>query len=266
MADYRAARERRLAAAEFRPTAPAVRAAAQAALAASGTILCEWEARRALAGYGIGDRNGGKLARSAEEAEAAASALGLPVALKVQSPDIPHKTEAGVVLLGLAGSDDVRAGYVRVLAAAQRHAPDARILGVLVQPMAPPGREVILGISNDAQWGPLLMVGLGGIFVEVLADTALAPVPLDHDQARALIAGLKGARLLGGYRGAPPADLDALAALMVDLSRFAHDHADAIAEIDLNPVLVHPRGVSVVDALIVRRGASAGTKKAAIGE
>jgi acetate---CoA ligase (ADP-forming) len=254
MADYRAARERRLAAAEFPPTAPAVRAAARAALAAAGPILCEWEARRALAGYGIGDGNAGKLACSAEEAEAAAAALGLPVALKVQSPDIPHKTEAGAVRLGLSTPAEVRAGYARVLAAAQQHAPDARILGVLVQPMAPPGREVILGVSNDAQWGPMLMVGLGGIFVEALDDTALAPVPLDHGEARALIARLKGARLFAAFRGEPAADLDALAALMVDLSRFAHDHADAIAAIDLNPVLVHARGVSVVDALIVQRG------------
>jgi acyl-CoA synthetase (NDP forming) len=261
MADYRAARERYLAAGEFRPTAPAVRAAAEAVLRASGLILCEWEARRALAAYGIGDGNAGKLARSAEEAEAAAAALGLPVALKVQSPDIPHKTEAGAVLLGLATPADVRAGYAHVLAAAQRQAPGARILGVLVQPMAPPGREVILGVTNDAQWGPLLMVGLGGIFVEALDDTALAPVPLDHDAARALIARLKGARLFAAFRGAPAANLDALAALMVSLSRFAHDHADAIAEIDLNPVLVHARGVSVVDALIVRRGASVRTHK-----
>ncbi|HLH92285.1 MAG TPA: acetate--CoA ligase family protein [Xanthobacteraceae bacterium] len=266
MADYRAARERHLAATEVRPTAPAVRAAAQSALGAGGAILCEWEARRALAGYGIGDGNAGKLVRSAEEAEAAARALGGPVALKVQSPDIPHKTEAGAVLLDIATPAEARAGYARVLAAAQRHAPAAHILGVLVQPMAPPGREVILGISNDAQWGPMLMVGLGGVLVEALGDTALAPVPLDHDQARALIARLEGARLLEAFRGAAAADVDALADLMVNLARFAHDHAETIAEIDLNPVLVHPRGVSVVDALIVRREAGAPADKVAIGE
>jgi len=254
MADYRAARERRLGAAEFRPTAPSVRVAAATALKAAGTVLCEWEARQVLAGYGIGDGGAGKLARSADEAEAAARALGVPVALKVQSPDIAHKTEAGAVLLGLATPADVRAGYARVLAAALQHSPNARILGVLVQPMAPPGREVILGVTRDPQWGPLLMVGLGGIFVEALDDTALAPVPLDLDQARRLIARLKGARVFNAFRGEPAADVEALADLMVSLARFAHDHADAIAEIDLNPALVHPRGVSVVDALIVRRG------------
>jgi len=254
MADYRAARERHLAAAEFHPTEPVARAVTQTALAASGPILCELDARRALAPYGIGDGQAGKLARSADEAAAAAREFGGRVALKVQSPDIPHKTEAGAVLLDVAMPAEAHLGYLRVLAATKRNAPQARILGVLVQPMAPPGREVILGVKNDAQWGPMLMVGLGGIFVEALDDVALAPVPLDRDQARALIARLKGARLLDAFRGEPAADLDALADLMVNLARFAHDHAGAIAEIDLNPVLVHARGVSVVDALIVQRG------------
>ena len=113
----------------------------------------------------------------------------------------------------------------------------------------------------------MLMVGLGGILVEVLDDIALAPVPLDHGQARALIARTSvGALLAAAFRGAPPADVDALADLMVKLARFAQDHADAIAEIDLNPVLVHPHGVSVVDALIVRRAAAAPVRKSAIGE
>ena len=121
--------------------------------------------------------------------------------------------------------------------------------------MAPAGREVILGVNRDATWGPLLMVGLGGVLVEALGDVALAPVPLDHAAARALLGRLKGAALLGAYRGAPPADIDALVELMVRLSQFAADHADEIAEIDLNPVIVHAKGqgVSIVDALIVKQ-------------
>ena len=121
--------------------------------------------------------------------------------------------------------------------------------------MAPPGREVILGVNRDATWGPLLMVGLGGVLVEALGDVALAPVPLDRAAARALIGRLKGAAVLGAFRGAPPADSEALADLIVRLSQFAADHADAIAEIDLNPVIVHAKGqgVSVVDALIVKQ-------------
>ena len=118
-----------------------------------------------------------------------------------------------------------------------------------------PGREVILGINRDERWGPLLMVGLGGVLVEALGDVALAPVPLDRDAALSLLGRLKGAAVLGPYRGQAAADTDALADLMVKLSQFASDHADDIAEIDLNPVIVHNKGdgVSVVDALIVKR-------------
>jgi len=195
------------------------------------------------------------LAQSAADAEAAALGIGKPVALKVQSAQIPHKTEAGAVALNVPAAD-ARTACERVLASARRHAPNARIDGVLVAPMARPGREVILGINRDPRWGPMLMVGLGGILVEAMADTALAPVPLDHDAARALIGRLKGARLFEAFRGAPPADVDALAELMAKLSHFASDHADTIAEIDLNPVIVHAKGegVTIVDALILKSG------------
>jgi acyl-CoA synthetase (NDP forming) len=141
----------------------------------------------------------------------------------------------------------------------------ARIDGVLVQPMAPPGREVIIGVNRDPTWGLLLMVGWGGVLVEALGDVALAPVPLDHAAARALIARLKGAQMLGPYRGQPPADTEALVDLMVRLSQFAADHGDEIAEIDLNPVIVHPRGegASVVDALIVKRSVEPAERRGA---
>ena len=121
--------------------------------------------------------------------------------------------------------------------------------------MAPAGREVILGINRDQRWGPLLMVGLGGVLVEAVRDVVLAPVPLDRDAALALLARLTGAALLGPYRGMPAADTGALADLMVKLSQFACDHAEDIAEVDLNPVIVHGDGVTVVDALIVKRTA-----------
>ncbi len=256
MADYRAVRERFTRPAEIDSVAPRARAEARKALAAARPVLCEWEARPLLAAYGIGGGNAGTLARSADEAEAAARAFRAPVALKVQSPDIPHKTEAGALALGLTTPEEVRAAYDRVLAAAKRHTPGAHILGVLVQPMARPGREAILGIKRDDHWGPMLMVGLGGVLVEVLGDVALAPVPLGRDDARALLARLKGSGLFEAHRGAPAADVDALVDLMVRLAQFAADHADEVAEIDLNPVLVHPKGqgVSVVDALIVKRG------------
>jgi acyl-CoA synthetase (NDP forming) len=189
------------------------------------------------------------------------------VAVKVQSADIPHKTDAGAVALNLAGAEVVRAAYYRVLAAAERYAPAAHIEGVLVQPMAPPGREVILGVTRDPTWGPLLMIGLGGILVEAMGDVALAPVPLDGVAARALIGRLKGTQVFGPYRGMPPADTEALADLMVRLSQFAADHADDVAAIDLNPVIVHAQGegVSVVDALILRQNNQRTDRRGAAG-
>ena len=259
LADYRAMRERLARKPEIAAISIAARDTVHAGLAGPDKVLAEWQARPLLAAYGIGSVEFGTLARSADEAEAAVRKSGGPVALKVQSPGIAHKTEAGAVALNITG-DTARATYERVLAAAKRHAPQAHIDGVLVQPMAKTGREVILGIKRDERWGPLLMVGLGGVAVEALGDVALAPVPLDKDVALRLIGGLKGAALFGAHRGAPPADADALADLMVRLSHFAADHAGDIAEIDLNPVIVHERGVSVVDALIVKR---AGERRAA---
>jgi acyl-CoA synthetase (NDP forming) len=175
--------------------------------------------------------------------------------MKVQSPDIPHKTEAGAVALDVApDADAVRSAYDRLLANARRHAPEARILGMLVQRMAPPGREMILGVKRDATFGPMLMAGLGGVHVEVFKDVALAPLPVAEVEARDMLGQLAGLPLLGSFRGQPAADVDALVDVMVRLARLASDHADTIAEIDLNPVLVHDagRGVSVVDALIVK--------------
>ncbi len=255
MADHRALRERSLQPANIVAPASPTRAKVAVLLAAAPLVLSEYRARALLAAYGIGTQNAGELVHSGDEAAAKAQAMGRPVALKVQSADIPHKTEAGAVALNLADANAVRAAYDRVLTAAKRYVPTAQIDGVLVQPMAPPGREVILGANRDPTWSLLLMVGLGGFLVEALDDVLLAPVPLDADGARALIGRLKAVAVFGRYRGLPPADIGALADLMVRLSQFAADHADEIDSIDLNPVIVHGEGegVSVVDALIVKR-------------
>jgi acetyltransferase len=264
MADYRALREGLLHPVESVAVPAPARDKVHAMLAEAAAVLCEWRARPVLGAYGIGSTDFGKLARSADEAEAAARTFGDSVALKTQSAEIPHKTEAGAVLLNVA-AERARAAYEQVLANAKRFAPKAHIDGVLVQAMAKPGREVILGVNRDARWGPLLMVGLGGVAVEALGDVVLAPVPIDKDAALRLIGSLKGAALLGAHRGAPPVDIEALAKLMVRLSQFAADHADDIAEIDLNPVIVHAKGegLSVVDALIVKR---AGAERRAAAE
>ena len=263
MGDYRALRERILNKPQVACTPHPAFDQVRAALGASALVLSEYRARSLLEAYGI-NGNIGVLAGSAAEAEAAARMIGGPVAVKVQSVDIPHKTEVGAVALNVA-PEDTRAAYERLLESAKRFVPTAEIEGVLVQPMAPAGREVIVGISRDESWGPLFMLGLGGVMVEAVRDAVLAPVPLDHEAALALIHRLKASAVFGSYRGMPPGDTRALADLMVKLSQFAFDHADDIAEVDLNPVIVLGKGdgVTVVDALIVKRAAQGAERRTA---
>ena len=253
MSEYRTFRERFLRAPEITTGSSATRSSAKAALDSAGLVLCEYQARPVLAEYGIGDGQA-RMVKSAQEAVDIAAGIDGPVALKVQSPDILHKSEAGAVALSLRVADDVRAAYDKIMASAKAYNSSADIHGVLVQPMAPAGQEMILGVNQDEKFGPILMVGLGGIHVEVLKDVAFSPVPFGTDDAHRLLDQLKGAALLHGVRGEAPADIDALVDLMVRLSKFAADHGEQIAEIDLNPVLVHPKGqgVSIADALIVK--------------
>ena len=255
MAAWRAHRERYLATPDVQHARSAHFDAVAAALANAPVVLTEARAKPLLAAYGIGNNENETLVRSRSEAVTVARAIGGAVVLKVQSSDIPHKTEAGALALALVGDDAVGAAYDRILASARAFAMAAKIDGVLVQPMARPGREVIVGINRDPHFGPMLMLGLGGIAVEVLGDVVLAPVPLSLSEAHAMVERLKGVRLFGALRGQPAADVGALCRLMVNLSCFAADHADTIAEIDLNPVIVHAEagGVTVADALVVKR-------------
>ncbi len=249
MADYRQLRERFLAAPKIQSSDAGIQDKVAAQLAAAGPVLCEYEVKPLLAAYGIvtGDE---ALATNSDEAVALAAKFAGPVALKIQSPDILHKTEAGGLALDLMGADAVRATYDQVMAPATK-----ATRGVLVQAMAPKGHEMILGINHDATFGPMLMLGFGGIYVEVNPDVTLSPVPLDRDAAAALLDRLRGRALLDGVRGEGPADIEALVDLVVKLSVFAADHGEVIGELDLNPVLVHPagQGVSVVDALLIKR-------------
>ena len=259
LVDYGAFQERLAHRPAEPPPPPAAHNEVARHLAGSGPVLTEVAAKALLAHYGV-PLPSEALATSEDEAVAAAAKIAKEtgngaVALKVQSPDILHKTEAGAVALGIKGEAAVREGYRAVLARARASHPGAQIDGVLVQAMARHGRDIILGISRDPDFGPMLMVGLGGIHVEVLQDVAFAPVPLGTDEAVALLDQLKGSALLDGVRGEPAADKAALAQLMVALSHFAADHADQVAEVDLNPVIVHPegQGLTIVDALIVKR-------------
>ena len=195
-------------------------------------------------------------ANSAEEAVRAAEQLGFPVALKVDSPDILHKTEAGVVRLNLGDAAQVRTAYAEILANAKTHAPQARITGVSVQEMVGDGVEVIVGVSCDPQLGPVLLFGTGGVMVEIYNDVALRRCPITRAEAQSMIAEVKGARLLQGFRGRPPADIEALADTMVRVSHLAMHMEGHLAELDINPLMVLPsgQGVKAVDALVVFRG------------
>jgi acyl-CoA synthetase (NDP forming) len=235
-----------------RPHPPATKPRILSSLARAERILCESEAKEILGEYGL-QRPPEILVQSADAAAAAAAKIGYPVAIKAQSPALLHKTEAGAVVLALGSETQVRDAYEsmveRLPQAARQH-----LRGVLVQKMAPAGVEAIVGVSRDSQFGLMLMIGLGGVLVELMQDFVLAPVPVTEERALELIRTLRGARIFDGLRGAPPADVQALAALAAQLSRFAAEHADLIEEIDLNPVIVHEHGVSIVDALIVKPG------------
>jgi len=218
--------------------------------AAGGRTLTEREAKDVLALYGV-PVVGERVAQSVDEAVNAAGSFGYPVVLKVESPDLPHKTEAGVVQLNLRDADEVRAAYQTITARANAITPPPRIAGVLVQRMMPQGVEMVVGARVDPLFGPLVVVGLGGILVELLKDTALAPAPLTHDEALALLTELKGARLLDGFRGMPAVDRNQLASVICSVATFATDHRDVVAELDVNPLICTGDSITAVDALIV---------------
>jgi acetyltransferase len=196
----------------------------------------------------------GSMAQSPSDAVSAAEKLGYPCVLKVASIDIPHKTEFGALRLGLGTSEAVKTAYEEMLASVRTKKPNANIEGILVQKQIK-GVECLLGVSRDDQLGPTLVLGLGGVFVEILADVAIRIPPISAAEARHALESLKGAKVFSGVRGAPPADLDALADMAARLSWLAYDLRDDIAEMDLNPVVVLPKGQGAfaVDALLVTR-------------
>ena len=197
----------------------------------------------------------GRLASSADDASRAAMELGYPVVLKIVSADIQHKSDIGGVKLNLQSVDEVRAGYQAIMAAVGRHAKDAVIDGVLVAPMISGGVETIIGVHRDPVFGPVVLFGLGGIFVEVLKDVTFRVAPFGLDEAHRMIDEVRGRALLDGVRGQPAADVDALALGLSQLSVYAAAHADAIESIDINPFLIKAKGEGAiaVDALILPR-------------
>ena len=219
------------------------------ALKEKRTALTEIESKQLIAGAGIPVIES-KLAGSKAEAVATAKKLGFPVALKIVSPDIVHKSDTGGVKLGLANAAQVGRAYSEIVAAAKKAEPKAKIHGVSVQKMAKPGVEVIMGMSKDAQFGPVLMFGLGGVFVEVLKDVAFRIVPLVRRDASQMIREIKGYPVLEGYRGQEPANITVLEDLLLKLSDFV-DKTPEIKELDLNPILAYSDGAVAVDARVI---------------
>jgi len=212
-------------------------------------ILTEVESKQLLEEAGVPTTHA-RLATTREAAVEAARDVGFPVVLKIVSPQITHKTDVGGVKLDLKSPEEVAAAFDEIVAAARAAAPDATVEGVSVQQMARPGIEVIVGVSTDPQFGPVVMFGLGGVLVEVLKDVSFRIIPIAPRDARQMIREIKGFPLLEGYRGQEPADLNALENLLLRVSDFVEKHPE-VSELDLNPVFAYKDAALAVDARIV---------------
>ena len=230
--------------------APAARAEVRERLG-DAAPLSEFGCKQLLKKYGIAVTRE-ELATSADEAVGLAANLGYPVALKVQSAQILHKTEARVIQLNLSSDQEVRRAYKELLQNARSYAPQAHIEGVLVQEMVRDGVEVIIGVTKDPVFGPAIMFGLGGIFVEALRDVSFRIATLTRPDAEEMIDEIRGRRVLDGMRGKPPADREALIDTLLRVSQLVTEHGDQIDELDLNPLILLPKGAKVVDALITK--------------
>ena len=211
--------------------------------------LTELEALQLLEAYGIGTA-GARLAQDGDDAEKLASELGYPVVLKVVSPDIIHKTDVGGVRTHISTADELRVAFAEMRDAVHHAQPAARVSGFLVQEMARPGRETIVGLTQDRVFGPLLMFGLGGVFVETLGDVVFRLAPIKLQDASDMLHGIRGAAILGGIRGAEPVDLGALSDVLLRVSQLAVDLPE-VAEVDINPLLASPKGALAVDARVL---------------
>ena len=227
----------------------AVRALLDAALAEGRTALTAPEGKAVTDAYGIPTPAEG-LAECVDEAVALADRIGFPVALKIVSPEILHKTDAGGVRIGLKSPAEVRGAFIAIVTNAKAYNPDARILGVQVQQMVPAGTEVLIGTVTDPTFGKIVAFGLGGVLVEVLKDVTFRLAPASKDDALSMLDGIRAAEILRGVRGGAAVDRDALADLVVRVSRLAADFPE-IAEVDLNPVFASENGVMAADVRIL---------------
>lgn len=215
--------------------------------------LSEHDSKVELGKYGIPVARE-VIVKSEEEAVQFAQSVSEPLAMKIESADILHKSDVGGVKLNVKGGQEAREAYRAILASVGEKCPDAAINGILMVPMLKPGVEMILGVNNDPQFGPMVMVGMGGVFVEVFKDVALYPAPLSETEAMEMLRSLKAFKLLNGYRGSKKCDLKALCQTIAGVSRFASENRNHLKELDINPLFVYPEeeGVGVADALIVK--------------
>jgi acyl-CoA synthetase (NDP forming) len=212
-------------------------------------VLLENEAKSICTEYGIPVTKF-NLAKNENEAALKADQIGYPVVLKIVSPDIIHKSDAGGVIVNLKTPTEVNIAYKKIIENAKKYKVDAKIVGVLVQEMVPQSTEVIVGAIKDPQFGQTVMFGLGGIFVELLKDVNFRIAPINAEDAKEMITQLKAFPLLNGYRNTPPADIDALTAILCSVSRLIMEKPE-IKELDLNPIMAYPKGAKTVDARII---------------
>ena len=211
--------------------------------------LLESEAKSICIQYGLPTPEFG-VATNSTEAKELASKIGYPIVLKIVSPDILHKSDAGGVAVGLKNDDDVLEEFEEMLKRVRNYKKDAKIIGILVQKMAPASTEVIVGGLKDPQFGQTLMFGLGGIFVEVLKDVTFRIAPINEKDAKEMIKEIKAYPILKGYRGQPPVDENAISDILLNVSKLMVEHPD-INQMDLNRIMVYEKGASVVDARII---------------
>jgi acyl-CoA synthetase (NDP forming) len=215
----------------------------------SGQSLSEQDSKALLEAYGITVPKE-RIATSPTEAAKAAKKIGYPVVMKIVSADIPHKSDLGLVSVGVRDEDDARRTYKRLMATAKKAAPKAKVDGVLVAQLVQ-GVETVVGIARDDLFGPVVMFGLGGVLVEVLHDVTFRVPPFTNRDASAMLDELRGGALLRGVRGQPPADRAALVDVLMKMQRLAVDLSDEVAEVDINPLLAGPDGAVAGDALVV---------------
>ena len=239
---------------EYKPEEKTLELAIPQPAGGEKVALSEYESKMELQRFGVRVPFS-EVVSSEEQLDRVVREVSYPCVAKIESADILHKSDVGGVRLNLHNEAELRAAYAEVLKNAAEKAPGAKVNGVLVQPMLPQGVEVIVGVNIDPQFGPMILCGLGGVFVEVFKDVALYPAPLSKGEALDMIRSLKGYKMLNGYRGSAKCDVDALAELMVQIADYAVANKDTLCEMDLNPVFVYEegKGVDMADAVIIKR-------------